>query len=59
MQNVDNQNEVDNFRPRYIIEKKCKLKRWEINIIHDKRQHRASELVTQSTRIVCVEDLRK
>ena len=37
MQNVENQNEVDNFRPRYIIEKKCKLKRWEMNVIHDKK----------------------
>ena len=59
LQNVENQIEIENFRPRYIIEKKCKLKRWETNIIHDKRQHRASELVTQSNRSVCTEDLRK
>ena len=28
---------VENFRPRYTKEKKCKLKRWEMNVIHDKK----------------------
>ena len=37
LQKVENQNEVENFSPCCITEKKCKLMRWEMNVIHDKK----------------------
>ena len=59
LQKVENQNEVENFSPCYITEKKCKLMRWEMNVIHDKKAAQSIRDVTQSIRIVCVEGLRK
>ena len=37
MQKVEKQNEEENFRPLYITETKCEFKRWEMNVIHDKK----------------------